>query len=343
MAITILGSNYDTLPGRDKVLKRFSVFNGAGVNLRGVETLDDALDKARINYGAVKSPIFLQDGTEIKDHYCVTKSDDNTPLGVVGKDYNPIHNRDAFEIAGELVDNFGFQYEAGGASRGSHCVVDDAKTFLVLRGDDVRIGEGDGDVFNTFAVFRNSFDGSSGIQYRFVMQRLVCMNGMTRYLGGKKSQLWINVQHSNSMADKLMIANEAMRNYAHDVDAIKAEANAFMNTHLTRKEFENEIIPMLLSTMKLNVEDEKESNQAKITNVVQKALSAYDAEDTAAYNGTAYKAILAMTDFESHMEPMRDTQNPSIYMNRTLNGMVWTTAIANYLVQTRHIRLLQSI
>ena len=112
-----------------------------------------------------------------------------------------------------------------------------------------------------------------------------------------------------------------------------------MDTKLSRKEFETIIIPGLLKTMKLDVENEKESNQEKITNVVQKALSAYDAEDTAMYNGTAYKAILALTDFESHFEPMRNTQNPSIYMNRVLSGMALTTSMANLIMQIKGVQM----
>lgn len=335
--IKVMENLYDTMAGRDKVLRRFSVFDNAGVDLRDCTNLDEALDKAQIDYGATKSPIYLANGTEIKDHYCVTKSDDGKPLGVVGKDYNPVHNRDAFEIADDLVQFNGFKYEAGGASRGSRCTVDDSKTFMVLRGDDIRMGVGDGDIFNTFVVFRNSFDGTSGIQYRFLMQRLVCLNGMTRYLGGKKSQLWINVQHTNSVDSRLTIAKDAVKKYAKEVEAIRAEANAFIDTPLSRKEFENEIIPQILGVMKLNPGNEKEGNIAKINQVIQKALSAYDAEDTANYNGTAYKVILAMTDLESHLEPFRDTQNASLYMNRTLSGMMWTTAIANYIAQTRNV------
>jgi hypothetical protein len=161
------------------------------------------------------------------------------------------------------------------------------------------------------------------------------LNGLTRYLGGKKNQLWIKVQHSNSVDSKIRIANDTMKNYAKEVEAIKAETNAFMNTKMSRKEFEQEIIPVMLGAMKLNPENEKEGNVAKINQVIQKALSAYDAEDTQNYNNTAYKVILAMTDLESHLEPFRDTQNPSLYMNRVLSGMMWTTAIATYIANTR--------
>ena len=328
-------SLYDTLKGREKVLSRFSVLDGTGIDLRGCESLDCALDTARINYGGVLSPIFLENGAQIPNNFCVTHSIEGTPLGVVGNQYTPIHNHDAFSVAGELVENFGFKFETGGASRGSRMTLDESKAFLVLRGEDVDIN---GDIFNTFAVFRNSFDGSGGVQYRFLVQRLVCLNGMTRYLGGKKSQLWINIQHSQSASDRLQVANTTIKNFADEIDHIRKEAQLFASTKFSRSEFEHIVIPTLLSAMKLDTTDERQKTVDKVTTVVQKALSAYDAEDTAMYNGTAYKAILAMTDFESHFEPLRNTQNPSIYMNRVLGGMALTTAVANIILQTKGIR-----
>ena len=330
---------FETAAGRDKVLRRFSVFDSAGHDLRGCDTLETALETAGINYGGELQSVYLQDGTEIPNNYCVTKSTDGTPLGIVGKSYRPVANMEAFGVAGELVDNHGFKFEVGGASIGARNITDYAKTFMVLRGEDIRIGKDDGELFNTFVVFRNSFDGSSGIQYRVVMQRLVCLNGMTRYLGGKKSQLWINIQHSESANSRIEIANQAIRNYSAEIAAIRAEAIAFIETPFTRAEFEREIVPTLLKSMKFNIEDDSAANMQKMQRVVQMLLSAYDAEDTANYNSTAYKVILAMTDFESHYEPMRNTNNPSLYMDRTLSGMMLTTAIATYIAQTRNVML----
>lgn len=339
MAIETFDTLFDTAKGREKVLRRFSVFDGAGIDLRGCDTLEGALEKAEIDYGGQKEPIFLENGTKIEDMFCVTKTTDGSPLGIVGKDYSPVHNKEAFGVAGTFAEDFGFQFEAGGANKGANNKMDCSKSFLVLRGDDVRIGAGNGDIFNTFAVFRNSFDGSGGIQYRVLLQRLCCLNGMTRFLGGKKNQLWINVQHSSNVKDRLEIANNMILDYTNEIEHIRNEASAFIDTHLTRKEFEREVIPTLLKAMRVNTEDERDANLRKVTNIVQKALSAYDAEDTQMYNGTAYKAILALTDFESHMDPLRDTKNPSIYMNRALSGMVWTTAVATYLAQSRHIKI----
>ena len=333
---------FSTEEGRKKVLSRFSCFNGVGNDLRGITDYQEALKLANLDYEVEKKPLIYEDGGIAENAYGIRILGTNQHLGMVGKDYTPVTNTDAFLAAQELVETGNMVFETGGISKGSKNALDYAKTFMVLRGEDIEIGN-DGDTFNSFIVFRNSFDGSSGVQYRFLLQRLVCLNGMVRYLGGKKSQFWINIQHSSTVIDKIRIANEALYQRAKEIKQIQAEATAFMNTPLTATEFKTEIVPQLLKVMKLKTDDKDEQKrqrgEERVAIAVQKALSAYDAEDTQNYNNTAYKVLLAMSDFESHISPFRNTDNPQLYFNRLLEGMIWTTGIAKYIAETRGIKV----
>ena len=91
----------------------------------------------------------------------------------------------------------------------------------------------------------------------------------------------------------------------------------------------------------LNVETPREelsvADEERRDLTIQRLWNAYQSEDTQAYNSTAYKVILAMSDIDTHMAPFRDTQNPSLYMNRVLQGMVLTTGVAKYIAQTRGV------
>lgn len=340
---------YGTQLGKNKVLRRFSMFDGTGADLTACESYDEALQTAQLDYTGVKTPLYVKnndDYIEVKDHYCVVKSDDPTMhIGVVGKDYNPVSNREAFGIAEELYEHGGMRFEVGGPSIGSKKVTDYSKSFIVMRGDDIKIDALDTEeVFNTFCLIRNSYDGSSGCQYRVILQRLVCLNGMTRYLGGKENQLFINVQHSKSALNKIQIANDAIRNRAQEIEAIKAEIEAFSKVPFTKAQFDKEIIPLVIKKMKLKpIEtDENELTAADIEKrelVISRLFNAYQADDTQNYNNTVYKVALAMSDFETHAEPLRDTQNPSLYCNRILQGMVLTTSVMRYIAETRGIKI----
>lgn len=346
--VTYAGGNniYGTQKGKEKVLKRFSMFDGTGVDLTECGSYNEAMEIAGLDYTGEKQKMFLADGSEVSNNFCVVKSDDPTvQLGVVGKDYVPVHNREAFSIAEQLFDMGEMRFEVGGPSIGSKKVTDFAKSFLVMRGDDIQIETLDTEeVFNTFVVFNNSHDGSSSVQYRVLLQRLVCLNGMTRYLGSKKNQFFINVQHSKGAIDKIRIANEALLNRQNEISAIKAEVEAFANTQFTKKEFDKEVIPRVIQMMKLKPleADEREISAADLEKrdlTIQRLWGAYQADDTQNYNNTAYKVLLAMSDMETHCAPLRDTQNPSLYMNRVLQGMVLTTGIAKYIAETRGVKV----
>ncbi len=312
------------------------MFDGVGLDLTNARTFDDALSMAGLDYSAEKQPLFLADGQEVKDHVAVVKSDDPMHvLGVVGNQYQAVGNREAFAIADEIVDEGYAAYEVGGPSFKSKNTPDFAKSFMVLRGDDFEIAD---DTYNSFVVFNNSFDGSTGVQYRVICQRVVCMNGMVRYLGGAKNQIRINIQHTANAKYRIAEAQKIIMQRRNEIEQIKAEATAFINQGMTRNEFEKEIIPLILEEKKLVEKDkERERGHKRIDTVVRELLQAYNADDVQNHANNAYRVILAISDYESHSAPLRNVGNGQVYMNRAINGMVLTTAVAQYIAKTRGI------
>lgn len=328
-------TNSDT---RNKILKRFSMFDGVGLDLTQARTFDEALEMSGLDYTAEKKPLFLADGQEIKDHFAVVKSDEPSHvLGVVGNQYQAVGNREAFAVAEEIVDEGYAAYEVGGPSFKAKNTPDFAKSFMVLRGDDFEIED---DTYNSFVVFNNSFDGSTGVQYRVICQRVVCMNGMVRYLGGVKNQLRINIQHTATARYRIAEAQKIIMQRRNEIEQIKAEAKAFMKQGMTREEFEKEIIPLILREKKLVENDkERERGHERIDTVVRELLQAYNADDVQNHANNAYRAILAISDYESHSAPLRDVGNGQVYMNRAIKGMILTTAVAKYIAETRGIKV----
>ena len=334
------GSKFNTAPAETKykVMKRFSMFDGIGHDLTQCDSYECAMNEAGLNYTGEKKPIYLADGTLINDNFAVVKSDDeHAVLGIVGNQYQTIGNMEAFDVAGEIVDLGLARYELGGACIGVKDKVDYSKTFLVLRGDDFEIA---GDNYESFTVFNNSFDGSSGIKYQVLCPRLVCLNGMVRYLGGKKNQLQINIQHSKTAGDRIRQAREIVMQQQQQIELIKREAQMFIDTPMTRDQFEKQIVPLILGKMNLvEKEKERQRGQERIDKTVMQLLECYNADDTQAFNGSAWKILLALSDFESHAEPLRDTGNRSVYMNRISKGMVLTSAAAEYIANMNGIRV----
>lgn len=332
-------SNYfDSNDGtRARILKRFSMFDSVGRDLREVNSYDEALKTAGIDYTAEKRPMFLENGIMIPNAFASVKSDTDEVLGVVGNQYNPVSNRDAFAISEEIVNQGWGNYEVGGPSFGSKNHLNFSKAFMVVRGDDFQVGE---DTFNSFVIFNNSFDGSTGVTYRVVCQRVVCLNGMVRFLGGKKNQLQINIQHSKTAQDRINSAKLIMKDKLNEIEQIQKEAELFKNTSMTRAEFEKEIIPLILKEKKLVENDkDRQRGEERVANVVAQLMQAYNADDVQNYTNSAYRTILAISDFETHAAPLRDCGNGQIYMNNITKGMMLTTAVAKYIADTRGLRV----
>ena len=331
---------YDTNAAtRNTILRRFSMFDGVGLDLGGCDTFDEALKSAGLDYTGKCMEMNLSGyDLTIPDHYAVVKVNDETEepdetpvvLGIVGNQYRPVSNRSAFEVAEEIVNEGAAHYEVGGPSFRNKNVVDFGRSFLALRGDDFEIGD---DVYNSFILFNNSFDGSSGVSYRVLCQRVVCMNGMVRLLGGKKSQLYIKIQHSERAVDRIRIAGQVIRKRLEDVKLIQEEAKQFLALGMTKRDFETKVIPFTLGQTNLvENEQERKRGQERIDRVVSQLLQAYNADDVQNYANSAYRAILALSDFETHSAPLRDLGNGQVYLNRVTKGMLLTTAVANYVV-----------
>lgn len=324
-------SNYydSSVELKNKILRRFSMFDNAGLDLTSQTNYSEALAAAGLDYKVKKVPLYLDGGYEIPNKFATIKENEpDKALGIVGNSYVPMNNEDAFELADELVNNMGYTYEAGGACIGAKDKVDYSRSFLVCRGEDFTIGD---DTYNVFPVFRNSFDGTTGVQVMFVTQRVVCLNGMVRLLGGRKNQLYINIQHSRNTEEKLQKARQLIISQNNEIEEIKREANLFIGQKFTKAQFEKEIIPLILTKKGLVEKDkERERGQERIEKTVGELIQAYEAADTQNFNNTMYKVILALSDYETHASPLRNTGNGQVYMNRILKGMVLTTAVAQY-------------
>lgn len=323
---------------KDKILRRFSMFDNAGLDLTSCTTYDEALEAAGLDYHAKKVPIYLGGEVEIPDRYAVvTEEDPNTALGIVGKSYQPMDNRDAFELMEELVNEGKLTYEAGGVTIGSRDYLDRSKSFLVGRGEPFYIHD---EPYNVFTFMRNDFTGLGGVTCSVIAEREWCLNGAVRYLGEKKSQLQISIQHSRNTQDKLQKAKFLIHQQLEIIEDIKKEAELFANIHMNREEFEKKIIPIVLEKRGLvEKEKERQRGQERLERTVSELLQAYNSDDTQNYNNTAYKAILALSDYETHSSPLRETGNGQIYMNRILKGMVLTTAVAKYIAAANNIKV----
>lgn len=200
----------------------FSVKEKAWHNLGQIvtdyPTSSEAIKFAGLDYDVVKSPLyttgsdFIQAGKDLEtanpqisvpNYFANVRSDNNAVLGVVGKDYHIVQNRDAFSFFDAIVGGEdGILYETAGALGNGERIFITAK----LPGY-IRVGNGD-DVTEKYLFLTTSHDGSGSIAAAFTPVRIVCQNTLNASL--KNMTNVVRIKHTSGAKQRLEDAHKVM-------------------------------------------------------------------------------------------------------------------------------------
>ena len=283
---------------------RKNYFDGCGTEITGAQKTDVVLKLAGLDYTVSKEPLMFSDGTIAEGCFANRRNDNGKVLGPVGARYEVLQNYEAFDFLDSFADNGAEFVNAG-------CIQDGKKTYIVAKTEPMKIL---GDEFDPYILFTNSFDGTTGIQAMFTPIRVICSNcfvAATRQANHK-----ITIKHSKSMKDKLMIARDTMLENTKYLEYLKEKSEQLAVTKFTAEQFESVIEELL--PIKADCTDGIRDRQEMFRDALRVA---YNQEDLQNYNGTAYKAIMAVSDVDSHKAPARNTGNPFVQFTRVLGGM----------------------
>jgi phage/plasmid-like protein (TIGR03299 family) len=90
-------------------------WHGLGTRLETPATAEAAIEAAGLNYDVVLSPMTTVDGQTIPDRKAVLRCDSKTVLGVVGKSYQPVQNRQCFGFLDSVVADGRLRYHTAGS------------------------------------------------------------------------------------------------------------------------------------------------------------------------------------------------------------------------------------
>jgi hypothetical protein len=318
---------------RKAVLKRFSPIEGVGIDLSQATNYQEALKVSGLGFTPVQEQLVTAGGVIVKGHKALYNSITNEQLSVVKKEYMVLTNEEAFQTAEDLVNYEGFKYEASNMQKGG------TRSRLILSGPNAFIA---GEEYTPFAVFNNSFDATKSVCIQFMFMRLACLNGMMRK--AQQCNSTISLAHFGQKEAKLKALTQFRHSFAATMRYLQKEAEALQITPLTREEFKNEIATFAANyTFKRTLAQKLTSTQtARNEAFILSALQAYDAIDTANYDGTAFKAQLAFADVDSHMAPFVNRGRADIYLDRILQSdttLSAANAVTNYILKSRNIIL----
>src|SRR5215218_9566663 len=157
-------------------------WHGLGTIVQDYPTSAEALQFAGLDYHVEKRRLFTFDNQNIFDNsdtqkasievpnYSATvRTDNDTVLGVVGKDYHVVQNVDAFSFFDAIVGGDGIQYETAGAlGKGE-------RIFITAKLPDY-IKVGNNDLIEQYLFLTTSHNGYGSITAAFTPVRIVCNN-----------------------------------------------------------------------------------------------------------------------------------------------------------------------
>ncbi|TKT85981.1 DUF932 domain-containing protein [Dyadobacter frigoris] len=128
--------HFDENTGKHSFLSvKEKAWHGLGQILDEHPTSEQAIKQAGLDYEVVKAPLFIHTNpvriepggdlateweTPVPNFFATKRMDTGMPLGVVGKDYHIVQNRDAFSFFDSISGCGDILYETAGALGGGY-------------------------------------------------------------------------------------------------------------------------------------------------------------------------------------------------------------------------------
>lgn len=187
----------------------FSVKEKAWHNLGQIvqdyPTSAEAIRHAGLDYEVEKrklfTPAFEDTNIEVPNYFSTIRTDNNTVLGVVGKDYQIVQNRDAFSFFDSIVGGDGILDETAGALGKGERIFITAKLPNYIR-------VGNDDLIEKYLFLTTSHDGSGSITAAFTPIRIVCANTLNAALRTQTNT--VRIRHTSNAKQRLEQAHKVM-------------------------------------------------------------------------------------------------------------------------------------
>jgi len=215
-------------------------WHGKGTEISPNLTPAETCKAAGVDWEVAKFPAFATVGGKkiAVDRSALVRLSDNKVLDVVGNEWNPTQNIDAFEFFTDFVKAGDMEMHTAGSLKGGQIVWALAKTH-----ESFKIGKKD--QIDSYLLFTNPHMFGKAIDVRFTPIRVVCHNTLTLSLTTKSSNM-VKVSHrrkfdADEVKEIMGLASTKFSDYK-----VRAQALASKKyTNQTLSEYFNQIWPVL--------------------------------------------------------------------------------------------------
>lgn len=233
------------------------------------------------------------------NHKATVRTDLNKVLGIVGKRYRPLQNRDAFTFFDNVVGLGEAIYESAGALFGGRRV-----WILAKLNEDMVIGGVD--KIKPYLLLVNSHDGSQAVRMFFTPIRVVCNNTLTASINRRSVGEGVMIRHTESMNGKIEESQEILGIAQKEYERIGAAFNLFYDKQIDAdqaKGYFDRVFELNAGELPKDKETEDE------------LMAAYEGHGSAAeatHKDTVWRAYNVATHRVDHELPFRRNSSKSL-------------------------------
>ncbi len=285
---------------------RETPWHGLGTRVLEAPSSQEALRLSGLDWNVIQEPIYTKENERIPSYKANVRDSDRKTLGVVTDRYKVIQNTEAFAFTDALLGE-GVRYETAGS-------LQDGKRIWLLAHmpHEYIIG---GEHISPYLVFTNTHDGSGAVRVAVTPVRVVCSNTLNLALAQAKRS-WSMI-HTGNVQGKLEEAKETLLMAREYMDELGKEFENLRKKELSDKKV-LDFIEILIPKDE-NFTPQQKKNVQRLRDDMK--LRYFEAPDLKDVGRNAYRFINAVSDFATHAEPLRKTQNyKENLFGRTIEG-----------------------
>lgn len=283
----------------------------------GALTAEQALEVAHLDWHVHKTsdpiaaPITTDDGVHLihlDDKFLTYRQHPKTgeyqALGVVGSQYQPIQNAEAFDFLNTLVDESGAHFETAGSLAGGR------RVFMSMKFPET-MQIGGQDPVDLYLLAWNSHDGLSAFNVIATPVRVVCQNTLTA--GIRSAQASWSIRHTATATAKVQAARETLGLTFKYAEAFQKEAEALLAQEMKATEFTR-----FLESLVVMPKDATDRVKANVDATRDQISSLWTAPTQDNGAGTRWGAWNAVTEWADWVKPVKGADDPDLARARRI-------------------------
>lgn len=303
---------------RSSIISAASVF---GESRRAADlNAGDVMKISGIDFDARKIENYYHFNGQLRkgQDFQVVRSDTGISLGVVGKNYQCIPNKEVFEPAHITAQTNDAILESGGVINGGEtCFTSYQLPF------DIRLDGRPDDVIGSNMLIFNNFSGKSHAVMMIFTTRFFCLNQVRALrIHGKKlegSAFIHKIRHNSKSEQRLKTAHDAFAAAIAGARATKEFADALNAIPMTGKQmvnFAEKILPN-----KIDENGEEKETSTRLENQREELINLF-AHGAGNLGKTRWDAFNAVTEFVNHNRGAKTTVNKTAGQNRLASVLI---------------------